>query len=168
MSLAEAVADVLAGPPGPAVGAFFDFDGTVIDGYSARDFYRHRLRSFGIGPVEAAQTLMLGLRGVSSEADFERFVALGFAAWAGRSEDELTELGERLFAQQIAGRLFPEAWQLIRAHQRMGHTVVLASSAAGGARCRDRACAVHAGGSHFRRHPDRAGRRPDAVAAGEG
>ena len=129
MSLAEAVAGVLAGPPGPAVGAFFDFDGTVIDGYSARDFYRHRLRSLDIGPVEAAQTLMLGLRGMSSEADFERFVALGFAAWAGRSEDELVELGERLFAQQIAGRLFPEAWQLIRAHQRMGHTVVLASSA---------------------------------------
>lgn len=129
MSLADAVAGVLASPAGPAVGAFFDFDGTVIDGYSARDFYRHRLRSFDIGPMEAAQTLILGLRGVSSEADFEAFVALGFAAWAGRSEDELTELGERLFAQQIASRLFPEAWQLIKAHQRMGHTLVLASSA---------------------------------------
>jgi len=129
VSLAEAVAGVLASPAGPAVGAFFDFDGTVIDGYSARDFYRHRLRSFSIGPLEAAQTLMLGLRGVTSEEDFERFVALGFAAWAGRSEDELTELGERLFAQQIAGRLFPEAWELIQAHKRMGHTLVLASSA---------------------------------------
>ena len=129
MSLAEAIAAVLASPSGPAVGAFFDFDGTVIDGYSAKDFYQHRLRSLSIGPLEAAQTLMLGLRGVTSEADFERFVALGFAAWAGRSEDELAELGERLFAQQIAGRLFPEAWQLIRAHERMGHTLVLASSA---------------------------------------
>jgi HAD superfamily hydrolase (TIGR01490 family) len=129
VSLAEAVADVLVGPSGSAVGAFFDFDGTVIDGYSAKDFYHHRLRSFDIGPLEAAQTLMLGLRGVTSEADFERFVALGFTAWAGRSEDELSELGERLFAQQIAGRLFPEAWQLIRAHERMGHTLVLASSA---------------------------------------
>jgi HAD superfamily hydrolase (TIGR01490 family) len=129
VSLAEAVADVLAGPSGSAVGAFFDFDGTVIDGYSAKDFYHHRLRSFDMGPLEAAQTLMLGLRGVTSEADFERFVALGFTAWAGRSEDELSELGERLFAQQIAGRLFPEAWQLIRAHKRMGHTLVLASSA---------------------------------------
>jgi putative phosphoserine phosphatase / 1-acylglycerol-3-phosphate O-acyltransferase len=129
VSLAEAVADVLAGPSGPAVGAFFDFDGTVIHGYSARDFYRYRLRRLDLGPIEAAQTLVLGLRGVTSEADFERFVALGFAAWAGRSEDELAELGERLFAQQIAGRLFPEAWQLIRAHERMGHTLVLASSA---------------------------------------
>jgi putative phosphoserine phosphatase / 1-acylglycerol-3-phosphate O-acyltransferase len=129
VSLAEVVTEVLAGPSGPAVGAFFDFDGTVIDGYSAGDFYRHRLRRFEIGPVEAAQTLVLGLRGVTSEEDFERFVALGFAAWAGRSEDELTELGERLFAQQIAGRLYPGAWQLIRAHERMGHTLVLASSA---------------------------------------
>jgi putative phosphoserine phosphatase / 1-acylglycerol-3-phosphate O-acyltransferase len=127
--LAEAVSDVLAGPSGPAVGAFFDFDGTVIDGYSARDFYRYRLRRFDIGPIEAAQTLLLGLRGVTTEEDFERFVAHGFAAWAGRSEDELTELGERLFAQHIAARLYPEAWQLIRAHERMGHTMVLASSA---------------------------------------
>jgi HAD superfamily hydrolase (TIGR01490 family) len=117
------------GPLARRAGVVFIRRSTVIGGYSAKDFYRHRLRSFEIGPLEAAQTLMLGLRGVTSEADFERFVALGFAAWSGRSEDELAELGERLFAQQIAGRLFPEAWQLIRAHERMGHTLVLASSA---------------------------------------
>ena len=50
-------------------------------------------------------------------------------AWAGRSEDELAELGERLFVQGIAGSLYPEAWRLVTAHLRAGHTVVLASSA---------------------------------------
>ena len=50
-------------------------------------------------------------------------------AWAGRSEDELVELGERLFVQGIAGSLYPEAWRLVAAHLQAGHTVVLASSA---------------------------------------
>ena len=49
--------------------------------------------------------------------------------WAGRSEDELAELGERLFVQGISGSLYPEGWRLVEAHQRAGHTVVLASSA---------------------------------------
>ena len=49
--------------------------------------------------------------------------------WAGRSEDELAELGERLFVQGISGSLYPEGWRLVKAHQRAGHTIVLASSA---------------------------------------
>ena len=133
MSPSDALAEVITGihsaPQGPGVAAFFDFDGTVMDGFSARAFYRERLLHFEIGPVEAAQTLLAGLRGLTSEEDFERFVAISFAAWEGRSEDELTELGERLFVQQIASRLFPEIWELVAAHQQRGHTVVLASSA---------------------------------------
>ncbi len=133
MSPSDALAEVITGihsaPQGPGVAAFFDFDGTVMDGFSAQAFYRERLLHFEIGPVEAAQTLLAGLRGLTSEEDFERFVAISFAAWEGRSEDELTELGERLFVQQIASRLFPEIWELVAAHQQRGHTVVLASSA---------------------------------------
>jgi len=128
-ALAEVITGIHSAPQGPGVAAFFDFDGTVMDGFSARAFYRERLLHFEIGPVEAAQTLLAGLRGLTSEEDFERFVAISIAAWEGRSEDELTELGERLFVQQIASRLFPEIWELVAAHQQRGHTVVLASSA---------------------------------------
>ncbi len=35
MSVADAIAAIEAGPKGPKIGAFFDFDGTLIDGYSA-------------------------------------------------------------------------------------------------------------------------------------
>ena len=38
-------------------------------------------------------------------------------------------VGERVFAKKLAARVYPEAWQLVQAHHRMGHTVVLASSA---------------------------------------
>src|SRR5215469_5384358 len=121
--------DVEAGLRGARVGAFFDFDGTVIDGYSLSAFARYHLRSFQVAPADLGRMLLTGLRGVTSEEDFERFTELGMRVWAGRSEDELAELGERLWVQGIAGSLYPAAWRLVEAHQRAGHTVVLASSA---------------------------------------
>jgi HAD superfamily hydrolase (TIGR01490 family) len=123
------IADVLAGPRGPRIGAFFDFDGTLIDGYSLAAFARHHLRSLQVGPADLGRMLLTGLRGVSSEQDFERFAELSMGVWAGRSEDELAELGERLWVQGVAGMMYPEGWRLVEAHQRAGHTIVLASSA---------------------------------------
>ncbi|MGD9528382.1 MAG: HAD family hydrolase, partial [Pseudonocardia sp.] len=123
------VADVEQGPQGPQVGAFFDFDGTLIDGYSFGTFARHHLRSMHVTPGDVGRLLLIGMRGVTTEADFEQFFVLGMRAWTGRSEDELGELGERLFVQGIARSLYPEAWRLVEAHRRAGHTVVLASSA---------------------------------------
>ncbi len=125
----QLIADVETGPDGPRVGAFFDFDGTLIDGYSLSAFARHHLRSLQITPADMGRILFTGLRGVTTEEDFERFTVLGMRAWAGRSEDELAELGERLFVQAISGSLYPEAWRLVEAHRGAGHTVVLASSA---------------------------------------
>jgi HAD superfamily hydrolase (TIGR01490 family) len=125
----QLLADVEAAPPGPRVSAFFDFDGTVIDGYSLAAFARHHLRSLHVTPADLGELLLTGLRGVTTEEDFEKFTVAGMKAWAGRSEDELVELGERLFVQGIAGSLYPEAWRLVAAHLQAGHTVVLASSA---------------------------------------
>ncbi len=123
------IADVLAGPRGPQTGAFFDFDGTLIDGYSLAAFARHHLRSLQVAPADLGRMLLTGIRGVSSEQDFEQFAELSMGVWAGRSEDELAELGERLWVQGVAGMMYPEGWRLVEAHQRAGHTVVLASSA---------------------------------------
>lgn len=123
------VTELEQGPSGPHIGAFFDYDGTVIDGYSVAAFVTDRLRRFQVTPAEAARTLLVGLRGIAGPEAFTAFVTDSLRSWAGRSVDELEELGERLFAQRIAGSLYPEAWELVKAHQRMGHTVVLASSA---------------------------------------
>ena len=125
----DLIAAVEAGPKGPHIGAFFDFDGTLIDGYSLSAFARHHLRSLQVTPADLGRMLLTGIRGVTTEADFEQFTVLSMHAWAGRSEDELAELGERLFVQGISGSLYPEGWRLVEAHQRARHTVVLASSA---------------------------------------
>src|SRR6516164_11068046 len=125
----QLIADVEAAPTGPQVGAFFDFDGTLIDGYSLAAFARYHLRSWQIAPADLGQLLLTGIRGVTTEEDFERLTVLSMRVWAGRTEDELAELGERLFVQAISGSLYPEGWRLVQAHRRAGHTVVLASSA---------------------------------------
>ena len=91
----QLIADVENGPEGPQVGAFLDFDGTLIDGYSLSAFARHYLRSGRVAPADLGQLLLTGLRGVTTEEDFERLTVLSMRVWAGRTEDELAELGER-------------------------------------------------------------------------
>ena len=124
------IAEVRRAQAGPSVGAFFDVDGTVIAGFSAAAFYRHRARRLELGPVEVARTLAQGLRRGDVDGErFDDFMSLALRAWAGRSEAELDELGQRLFATEIAASLYPEAWAVVQAHRQQGHTVVLASSA---------------------------------------
>ena len=127
-SAAELIADAAAGPEGPRVGAFFDFDGTLIEGFSVAPFARYHLIAGQVAPADLGHVLVCALRGVTTEEDFERLTTAGLRAWAGRSEDELTALGERLYTEVIAGALYPEARPLVEAHRRSGHTVALASA----------------------------------------
>ena len=123
------LAELENGPTGPSIGAFFDFDGTLIAGYSATVFYLDRLLKRQVSAREIASTLIAGAEMSLRGADVTGLMRIAAQAMAGHSEDELTELGERLFLQRIAGMVFPEARELVRAHQRLGHTLVLASSA---------------------------------------
>jgi putative phosphoserine phosphatase/1-acylglycerol-3-phosphate O-acyltransferase len=121
--------EIERGPTGPQVGVFLDFDGTLIDGYSAGALYAHRFRNFEIGPAEMLHTVRASLGGAMSEEEFEALISRGIRGWTGRSPEDIAELGERLFAQGIAGTLFHGAWRAVKAHQRQGHTVVIATSA---------------------------------------
>jgi HAD superfamily hydrolase (TIGR01490 family) len=122
-------AEIVSGPRGPQIGAFFDFDGTVIHGYSGGVFFRQRLRAGQVNPVDIARALQIGLTVDDPQEKYDRFLAHGFASWAGRGVDEMEEFGERLFRQEIAASIYPDAGVLIQAHQSMRHTVALASSA---------------------------------------
>jgi putative phosphoserine phosphatase / 1-acylglycerol-3-phosphate O-acyltransferase len=125
----QLIEQIKAGPGGPKVAAFFDFDGTLIQGYSAGALYAHRARNLELGPDEFVRTLRAALSGPLDEAGFEDLLIQGIRGWVGRTEDDLMELGEQLFVQEIAGALFHGAWRLVRAHQNHGHTVVIATSA---------------------------------------
>jgi putative phosphoserine phosphatase/1-acylglycerol-3-phosphate O-acyltransferase len=125
----ELIERIKMGPVGPKVAAFFDFDGTLIQGYSAGALMAHRARNFELGPDEFVRTMLAALGGPLDEAAFKDLLSQGIRAWVGRTEDDLMELGEQLFAQEIAGALFHGAWRVVRAHQNQGHTVVIATSA---------------------------------------
>jgi putative phosphoserine phosphatase/1-acylglycerol-3-phosphate O-acyltransferase len=129
MTIGALLDEIKAGPSGPSVAAFFDFDGTLIDGFSAGALYAHRFRNFEIGPAEMLHTIRATLGGTLSEDGFEELMLRGIRGWTGRTPEAVAELGERLFAGGIAGALFHDAWRIVKAHQRQGHTVVISTSA---------------------------------------
>ncbi|KUI47652.1 haloacid dehalogenase [Mycobacterium sp. GA-1199] len=125
----DAVAEVAASPQDPRVGAFFDLDGTLVDGFTATahaaDRIRRRQARIGevLGVVEASLRYRLG------RMQFERLLTRAAGYLRGESLAELDELGERLFVERVAARVFPYMHEIVQAHQQRGHTVVLSSSA---------------------------------------
>jgi putative phosphoserine phosphatase/1-acylglycerol-3-phosphate O-acyltransferase len=127
--LGERVAEIEAQRRGPRIAAFFDFDGTLIAGYSANEFYRARLRALDVGPGELARTLLAVADMRLNGGDVDGLMQTAIAVWEGRPVDDMEQLSERLMLKRIGGMLYPEALELIDAHRRKGHRLVLASSA---------------------------------------
>lgn len=123
------VQDVRAALEGPATGVFFDFDGTLIAGYSAAVFAKDRLRKRQVSFGEVARMLAFYVESAAGRVDLADMLGLTAKSWQGRSHDEMEELGQQLYDDQIGKRLFPEMRDLLREHLRLGHTVVLTSSA---------------------------------------
>jgi HAD superfamily hydrolase (TIGR01490 family) len=126
---ADPIAEIAAGPPGPQVGAFFDLDGTLVDGFTATahasDRIRRRQARIGevLGVIEASMRYRFG------RMRFEHLLTRAAGYLRGESLSELDELGERLFVERVAARVFPTMHEIVQAHQARGHTVVLSSSA---------------------------------------
>lgn len=118
------------GPPdGPSVGAFFDLDGTLIDGYSAAVMYRDRFRRGDVGYDELAALWAASSESPMSEETFEHLLTTATAGWVGRPVAQFDSWGERMAREEIFSRLFHAAWRRVRAHLRRGHTVAIATSA---------------------------------------
>lgn len=129
MRLPGTVAEIAASPPGPKIGAFFDLDGTLVAGFTAVILTRERFRSRDMGMGELFGMILAGLNHQLGRIEFEELIKTASSALRGRSLSDLDEIGERLFVQKIAKRIYPEMRAVVRAHQARGHTVVLSSSA---------------------------------------
>lgn len=128
-ALADRLREINAAPSGKKVCAFFDYDGTLLEGFSATAILRARLRSMEFTTGELLDGLMIGLRGCSSEQDYAEVLEATKPAFAGKTYAELLEMGEQLFKQDTAAKLRPQMWQVLRAHRAKGHRIVIASSA---------------------------------------
>jgi phosphoserine phosphatase len=61
--------------------------------------------------------------------EFEHLIVRAAGYLRGQSLVVLDELGERLFVEHVAARLYSHMRAIVQAHQERGHTVVLSSSA---------------------------------------
>lgn len=129
MELADHLAVLEAGPRGAHIAAFFDLDGTLVAGFTANAFFTDQVRRRQIGIREAAKTIVAAVDGTYLGGNPLKGGDKAFEAVAGQTEDTLGDLGERLFVQKIARTIRREARELVRAHQRLGHTVVVSSAA---------------------------------------
>lgn len=129
LSPADAIAEIGASPPGPGIGAFFDLDGTLVDGFTAAVHVGDRIRRRQAGIGELVGVFEAALRYRFGRLEFERLIVRAAGYLHGESLAELEALGERLFIERVAARLYAHMHEIVRAHQDRGHTVVLSSSA---------------------------------------
>lgn len=125
----DVVAEVIKLPDGPQIGAFFDFDGTVISGYSVMAFIKEQVRRGHLSPRELAELLStmasFGLGGVG----FSAMMVAATQFLRGIREDSYANFGEELFESHIARLIYPESRALVLAHLKKGHTVAIITSA---------------------------------------
>jgi putative phosphoserine phosphatase / 1-acylglycerol-3-phosphate O-acyltransferase len=129
LRLPGSVAEIMASAPGPKIGAFFDLDGTLVAGFTAVILTQERIRRRDMGVGELISMVTAGLNHQLGRIEFEELISKASGALRGRMLSDLEEIGERLFAQKIESRIYPEMRELVRAHLARGHTVVLSSSA---------------------------------------
>ena len=127
--VSDPLAAIAASPPGPAVGAFFDLDGTLVAGFTAAAHAGDRLRRGQARIGEVLGVVEASLRYKLGRMQFERLLVRAAGYLRGESLAELDAVGERVFAEQVAPKVYPLMRQIIGAHRDRGHTLVVSSSA---------------------------------------
>ena len=121
--------DISGSAGGKKVGAFFDFDGTIIASHSIKDMFIERLKS---GEVTGQEILDLGAmipRYLMQSDSFEETMTASIRNLAGMPEKKLIKLGDKVARERLSAEVFPEVRAMIRVHQQQGHTVAIVSSA---------------------------------------
>ena len=128
-SIEQLLKDVKNSPSGPKITAIFDFDGTLISGFSAVDFIREQIKRGELSPREFIELMRAMTNFGMGNMGFSAMMAVNAQFMRGVEEKNYEELGESLYKKQIARRIYPESRALVEAHQRQGHTVAIISSA---------------------------------------
>jgi HAD superfamily hydrolase (TIGR01490 family) len=129
MSAGDPLAQIAAGPGGPEIGAFFDLDGTLVAGYTAVSHAGDRIRRRQASPGEILGVIEATVRYRLGRMQFDRLLTRGATYLRGDSLAELDAAGERVFAEQVADKVYPLMRQIVEAHRDRGHTLVISSSA---------------------------------------
>jgi putative phosphoserine phosphatase/1-acylglycerol-3-phosphate O-acyltransferase len=123
------VAEVENLPDGPEIGALFDFDGTIISGYSVVTFFREQLRRGHMSPRDVVELISVMASFGIGVLGFPALVLAASQFLRGVREDSYAAFGEEIFRSHLARQIYPETRALVEAHMRKGHTVAIISSA---------------------------------------
>lgn len=121
--------EVLASEPGPHIAALFDFDGTIISGYSATAMLREKFQRREMSVEEIAETAQVIAQHSLGSIGFSGLMTAAAKFMKGVDEDSFIEFGEDLYKKHIARKIYPETRAIIEAHQAKGHRVAIISSA---------------------------------------
>ena len=121
--------EIRTGPSGPTIGAFFDLDQTLFAGFSATAFTRDQFSSGRLSPRDLGDSFRATLSFALGRTGFSTFVSATSAVYRGMQESVLEEAGQRTFEKHLATQIYPESRALVEAHQAMGHTVAIITSA---------------------------------------
>jgi len=125
----DVIKNIERSPEGPQIGAYFDFDGTLIAGFSATVFLKEQVRRGDVSPYEFLEMLSAVAQFSLGGGGFSGLMSSAAQFMRGVREQDYIEFGEELFEQQISRKVYPESRALVRAHQARGHTVAIISSA---------------------------------------
>lgn len=123
------VDDIMAGEAGPHIAALFDFDGTIIAGYSATAMLREKFQRREMSVEEVVQTANVIAQHSLGNIGFSGLMTAAAGFMRGVDEASFEQFGEELYEKHIARKIYPETRAIIEAHQAMGHTVAIISSA---------------------------------------
>ena len=128
-TIRELLQDIEAAPAGPKIAAIFDFDGTIIAGYSATAFIREQVRRGDLSPRQLAEIVAAMTSFGLGNLGFSGLMAVNAQFMRGIEESAYNDVGQKLYTRQIARLIYPESRALVAAHIARGHTVAIISSA---------------------------------------
>jgi putative phosphoserine phosphatase/1-acylglycerol-3-phosphate O-acyltransferase len=114
---------------GRTTAAFFDFDGTLIAGYSVSSFIQRRALSGDMPPREMIGQLMSAWQYGLNLAHFSDILVGSAKNLRGISDRMMREISLEVYEKDLSASIYPESRALVDAHLARGHTVVIVSSA---------------------------------------
>jgi putative phosphoserine phosphatase / 1-acylglycerol-3-phosphate O-acyltransferase len=121
--------EILEGERGPHIGAFFDLDRTLINGFSAKNFVASRLLSGRFTSQELIAQFAGALSYARDTGNFAKMAAISANGVKGIEEQVFINVGEEVYRKKLAEAIYPESRALVAAHIEMGHTVAIISAA---------------------------------------
>jgi putative phosphoserine phosphatase/1-acylglycerol-3-phosphate O-acyltransferase len=108
LSHQDVIAEILDLPDGPEIGAFFDFDGTIISGYSAIAFFKEQLKRGHMSPRDVVELISVMASFGMGILGFPALMLAASQFLRGVREDSYAAFGEEVFRSHIARQIYPE------------------------------------------------------------